>query len=83
MRQIEPDGYAPHGYVPHDVPWGGNGWWFADGDVLGAALGLELAARILPQGTDILAQAAQTALKYGSDDQRREIVTTLTPPGTL
>ena len=43
MRQIEPNGYAPHGYALRDVPWGGNGWWSADGDVLGAALGLEKA----------------------------------------
>ena len=43
MRQIEPGGYAPHGYRLRDVPWGGNGWWSADGDVLGAALGLEKA----------------------------------------
>jgi glycosyltransferase involved in cell wall biosynthesis len=83
MRQVELDGYAPYGYPLRDVPWGGNGWWSADGDVLGAALGLERAARALPQGSTLLVQTAQTAAAYGSDDQRREIVAALTEPGTV
>ena len=81
MRQVERDGYAPHGYALRHAPWGGNGWWSADGDVLGAALGLERAMHLLPHGAAILDQAARTAAAYGSDGQRREIVAALTEDG--
>ncbi|MDY0226069.1 MAG: glycosyltransferase family 1 protein [Desulfomicrobium apsheronum] len=77
MRQVEPDGYAPHGYAPRDVPWGGNGWWFADGDVLGAALGLERAVQALSLNLDIPARMARTVGAYGSDAQKCEIVAAL------
>lgn len=77
MRQIEPDGYAPHGYVPHDVPWGGNGWWFADGDVLGVAWGLERALAVLGAGGKELAQildnARRTAEWYAPPRQSDEL----------
>ncbi len=77
MRQAEPHGCAPHGYALRDVPWGGNGWWSADGDVLGVARGLERAARALSHGSDILAHAARTTGAYGHDAQRCEIVAAL------
>ncbi|ACU88239.1 conserved hypothetical protein [Desulfomicrobium baculatum DSM 4028] len=77
MRQVEPHGYAPHGYALRDVPWGGNGWWSADGDVLGVVVGLERAVQALPQGSAILAQMAQTVATYGTDDQLGEIVAAL------
>jgi len=77
MRQVEMDGYAPHGYGLRDVPWGGNGWWSADGDVLGAARGLERAAQALSQNPGIRTQAAQTAAAYGHDAQALEIVVAL------
>ncbi|MGE4440325.1 MAG: glycosyltransferase [Desulfomicrobium sp.] len=83
MRQAEQGGYAPHGYELRDVTWGGNGWWAADGDALGAALGLERAAQALLQGSDILAQTVRTVSAYGRDDQRREIVAALTGTGTV
>jgi len=83
MRQVEPNGYAPHGYALRDVPWDGNGWWSADGDVLGAAIGLERAAQALSQGLAVPTQMAQTVATYGSDDQRREIVAALTQDGTV
>lgn len=77
MRQVEPNGYAPHGYALRDVPWDGNGWWSADGDVLGAVLGLERAAQALSRNPDISAQVAQTVAAYGYDGQWREIVAAL------
>jgi hypothetical protein len=82
MRQVEPNGYAPHAYALRDVPWGGNGWWSADGDVLGAVLGLERAAQALSQGS-VPAQMGQAVATYGSGDQRREIVDALTQDGTI
>jgi hypothetical protein len=77
MRQIEPNGYAPHGYALRDVPWGGNGWWSADGDVLGAALGLERAIRMSSQCSDIQAQTARMVAAYGEDAQKHEIMAAL------
>jgi len=77
MRQVEAHGYAPHGYTLRDVPWGGNGWWSADGDVLGAALGLERAVRAcLEQGGErglIQDNCARTTRDYGSEMQQRRI----------
>lgn len=83
MRQAEPDGYAPHGYALRDAPWSGNGWWMADGDVLGAALGLERVAMALSQHCNLLAQGARTVAAYGRDGQAREIAAALTDPGAL
>jgi hypothetical protein len=77
MRQVEAQGYAPHGYALRDVSWGGNGWWSADGDVLGAAVGLERAAQALRHDSDILAQTARAVSAYGNDAQKREIVAAL------
>lgn len=61
MRQVEPDGCLPRGYAPRFVPWGGNGWWVEDGDVLGAALGLERALAVLRAGGEELAQILENA----------------------
>ena len=47
MRQIDELGFIPPQYPLRTVPWQGNGWWVADGDVLGAAQGLELAIKKL------------------------------------
>lgn len=47
MRQVESAGYVPHGYNLRETTWAGNGWWTADGDVLGAAMGLERALETL------------------------------------
>ena len=77
MRQIDPHGYAPHGYALRDVPWGGNGWWSADGDVLGVAMGLERSVRIFPQCAELLDQTAQTAAAYGQETQKHEILAAL------
>lgn len=76
MRQIEPDGYAPQGYALRDVPWGGNGWWSADGDVLGAALGLERAVACLPGGAAwkrIVENSLKTVGDYTLPRQMREL----------
>lgn len=81
MRQAEPGGYAPHGYVLRDAAWGGNGWWSADGDALGAALGLEWAVRMVPRCAELRAQASLTADAYGQEAQQREIAAALVDPG--
>lgn len=54
MRQAEGHNFSPQGYALREVPWGGNGWWAADGDVLGAALGLERALAAVRCGDDAL-----------------------------
>jgi glycosyltransferase involved in cell wall biosynthesis len=77
MRQVGPDGFAPHGYAPRVVPWGGNGWWAADGDVLGAASGLERALAVLRAGgaeyAQILENARRTAEWYAPTRQLAEL----------
>ncbi len=77
MRQFEPHGYAPHGYALRDVPWGGSGWWSADGDVLGAALGLERAVEVCLQQGDahgsIQDSCARAIRSYGREMQQRQI----------
>ncbi|NCC25775.1 MAG: glycosyltransferase [Deltaproteobacteria bacterium] len=71
MRQMEPDGFSPHGYRPRNVSWGGNGWWVADGDVLGAAKGLERAvARIGCTHVEALEAMLEA---YSEASQNREI----------
>ena len=77
MRQVGEDGFAPQGYTVREVPWGGNGWWSADGDVLGAALGLEQALNVLRAKDSeygrILANGAQTAGSYAASSQTAEV----------
>lgn len=80
MRQIEPGGYAPHGYRLRDVPWVGNGWWSADGDVLGAALGLEraLAATLCGDvALSVVQNGAASAAGYEVGAQAAEILAVL------
>lgn len=76
MRQIEV-GYAPHAYALREVPWGGNGWWVADGDVLGAALGLERALDMIRSGGKpcdvILENARLTVDGYARSHQAQEL----------
>lgn len=67
MRQVEPDGFCP--VCPlREVPWGGNGLFVADGDVIGAALGLETAVRWVadkdPRLAAALAEGQKTAQAY-------------------
>jgi hypothetical protein len=77
MRQVEPDSYLPHGYVLRQTPWMGNGWWAADGDVLGAALGLEEAVDAIFSGNGrlgrVLEQGRLAAQSYAAGAQRKEI----------
>lgn len=71
MRQIAGD-WQPHAYTPRTVPWGGNGWWTADGDVLGAALALENAAAACREKVPVF--AAQSMLtQYSFSSQKQEI----------
>lgn len=75
MRQIDHYGFVPPKYPLRSVPWQGNGWWVADGDVLGAAQGLELVLeRLTNNDTDTLKQDMLcTALAYSTDAQRKEV----------
>ena len=61
------------------MPWDGNGWWSADGDALGAALGLERAASVMQAGgaaaSAVQRSAVQTVAAYGQADQLREFST--------
>jgi hypothetical protein len=82
MRQASVAGVP--GYQPwlplREVPWGGNGLWAADGDVLGAALALEGAVNLWRAGgpglEEVLANGAATAAAYGLDAQREAVLET-------
>lgn len=76
MRQLDPADFAPS--VPlRDVPWGGNGFYAADHDVFGAAIGLERAARLWTEGGSALATALAngraTAASYAPDCRREAL----------
>ena len=80
MRQAEAGSFSPQGYILRDVPWGGNGWWAADGDVLGAALGLEraLAAILSDDAALSLTQNGDvSAVAYNAGAQAAEILAAL------
>jgi hypothetical protein len=80
MRQVEADGFVPQGYALEDVPWDGNGWWAADGDVLGAALGLERALeakRSGDAGLSVTKNGASSAAAYDADAQATDILAVL------
>lgn len=86
MRPVEAGSLSPQGYMPRDVPWGGNGWWAADGDVLGAALGLEraLEARLSGDATLSMAQnGAACAAAHDAGAQAAEILAALDTERTL
>ena len=81
MRQVESNGYAPPGYALRSVPWGGNGWWGADGDALGAALGLEGALHVLRDGELVaaLTNGRMTVEAYGDGSQLADIKAVFRP----
>lgn len=75
-RPVEPEGMLPQGFSLRPVPWGGNGWWVADGDMLGAALALERAAACLEVADacrKVRAAAWETAAAYDADHQAAEV----------
>jgi hypothetical protein len=82
MRQAlsaldDPAPFAPW-WPLRSVPWGGNGLWSADADILGAALHLKLAAEWLVEGSPrlsaTLANARATADAYALDAQRQNVL---------
>ncbi|WP_043774649.1 glycosyltransferase [Desulfomicrobium escambiense] len=86
MRQVAGVSFAPQGYALRDVPWGGNGWWAADGDVLGAALGLERAlATILfdDAALSVTQNGDVSVAAYNTSAQAAEILTVLGTQRTL
>lgn len=82
MRQALPASDDPAPFTPwwpvREVPWGGNGLWSADADILGTALHLKIAARWLLDGHPLLAptlhSARATAQAYGLDVQRAKVL---------
>lgn len=82
MRQALPAADDPAPFAPwwplREVPWGGNGLWSADADILGAALHLGLTARWFLEGSPLLAptleSARATAAAYGLDAQRASLL---------
>jgi len=78
MRQALPATDDPAPFLPwwplRKVPWGGNGLWSADADILGAARHLETAASWVLDGhpnlAAALANARATADAYTLDAQR-------------
>jgi len=72
MRQAIPNGAAPS-FPLRPVPWGGNGIYAQDNDVLAAALALEEAACWIasgdPRGAAALAAGRETVPHYGLDAQ--------------
>lgn len=75
MRPLDEQGYRPA--LPlREVPWGANGFWTADADVLGAALALETAAKWVVHGDfrlDAALSAGQaTARAYSMQKQRED-----------
>lgn len=86
MRPVEAGSFSPQGYALRAVPWGGNGWWAADGDVLGAALGLERALEAKLSGDTALSVAqngAACAAAYDACSQAAEILAALDTERTL
>lgn len=86
MRQaLPPEGDAAH-FAPwwglRPVPWGGNGLWSADADILGCAVHLKTAAAWFIEGAaypsqllvQTLAHARATARAYGLDTQRAAVL---------
>jgi hypothetical protein len=78
MRQALPPEADPAPYQPwwslREVPWGGNGLWNADADILGAALHLKTAVTWFCEASPLLAPALKnaraTAAAYTLDAQR-------------
>jgi glycosyltransferase involved in cell wall biosynthesis len=76
MRQLENGGHAPGEYPLRRVSWEGNGLWFPDGDVLGAALGLERALDWLKEKKWACA-AEKTVREYGFEAQKNRVISAL------
>jgi hypothetical protein len=82
MRQALSTHDDPAPFTPwwplRDVPWGGNGLWSADADILGAALHLKTAATWVLEGRHSLsaplANARATADAYTLDVQRQNVL---------
>ncbi len=77
MRQLESDSYTPHEYPLRPVSWGGNGMWFPDGDVLGAARGLERALDWLEEGGSV--PGARAAVESYTQKSRQEALKQILP----
>ncbi|MFP4084674.1 MAG: glycosyltransferase family 1 protein [Desulfonatronovibrio sp.] len=77
MRQVNIGGYMPR-FPLCPVPWKGNGYFSADGDVLDAALNLERAVKLClrPDETlsGILENSLLTAGYYSKKNQKKEIL---------
>lgn len=80
MRPVHeaPVGAARPWFPLRETPWGGNGIYVADADVMAAAMALERAvdwaATGAPQYAQATAQAVDTALAYGLDRQREAVL---------
>jgi glycosyltransferase involved in cell wall biosynthesis len=76
MRQADNDAYGPS-FALRSVPWGGNGLFYADGDVLGLARGVEEMAGALrdnpERGASLLRAGQMTARTYGQNNQQKEL----------
>lgn len=82
LRQSPSEGADPAPFAPwwplREVPWGGNGLWSADADILGAALHLKTAAEWFVDGNPhlapILENARATAAAHTLDAQRESVL---------
>jgi Glycosyltransferase len=76
MRQASPGQYAPR-IALRPVPWGGNGLYAPDGDVLEASFLLHAAITMVrenaPEYAGIREQAMLTATAYSIDAQREDV----------
>jgi hypothetical protein len=76
MRQAGPGLHSPR-IAPRPVPWGGNGLFASDGDVVEASFLLTEAVRMVrgnaAEYTAIREQALKTAAAYCADAQREEV----------
>lgn len=76
MRQGRVCGYMPQ-FPLRDVPWSGNGFFTADGDVIEAARALEEAVRLAacqaPALNALLAQGRTAAESYSAERQRLRV----------
>jgi glycosyltransferase involved in cell wall biosynthesis len=72
---MRPASQVPGWLCLREVPWHRNGWWVADGDILGLALGLEAAVAAWQRGARgaVAAEAAKTVAAYSFLAQRQEV----------
>jgi hypothetical protein len=78
MRQVQPEPRFMPWWPLREVPWAGNGFWSADGDVYDAALHLEEAVRWVeeadPRLDGAVAAARMTAESYSLAEQQQNIL---------